>query len=82
MAEANEPGAGIAAETVLGLDNVPLDLPLAGVGSRVLAAFLDYLLQFVVQIVWLAVAFGAGSAVKCGNVGFALAVLHALSLAK
>ena len=52
MADANEPGAGIAAETVLGLDNVPLDLPLAGVGSRVLAAFVDYLLQFVVQIVW------------------------------
>ena len=62
MADADEPGAGIAAETVLGLDNVPLDLPLAGVGSRVLAAFVDYLLQFVVQIVWLFVAFGAGRA--------------------
>jgi uncharacterized RDD family membrane protein YckC len=63
LADANEPGPGIAAETVLGLDNVPLDLPLAGVGSRVLAAFVDYLLQFLVQIVWFAVAFGTGSAV-------------------
>jgi len=62
LADGNEPGSGIAAETVLGLDNVPLDLPVAGVGSRVLAAFVDYLLQFVVQIVWLLVAFGAGRA--------------------
>jgi len=45
LAEANEPEDGLAAETVLGLDNVPLDLPVAGVGPRVLAAFLDYLLQ-------------------------------------
>jgi len=30
--------------TVLGLDNVPLDLPVAGAGNRALAAFLDYLL--------------------------------------
>jgi uncharacterized RDD family membrane protein YckC len=62
LADGNEPGAGIAAETVLGLDNVPLDLPVAGVGSRVLAAFVDYLLQFLVQIVWLFIAFGVGAA--------------------
>lgn len=60
MADANEPGAGVAAETVLGLDNVPLDLPLAGVGSRVLAAFVDYGLQFVVQIAWMVFAIGIG----------------------
>ena len=45
-----------AAETVLGLDNIPLEFPLAGVGSRVLAAFVDFLLQFVVQIVWVFVS--------------------------
>jgi len=43
---------GISAETVLGLDNAPLTLPVAGVGSRVLAAFLDGLIQGVLQIVW------------------------------
>jgi uncharacterized RDD family membrane protein YckC len=45
--------SGIAAETVLGLDNAPLTLPVAGVGSRVLAAFLDGLIQGVLQIGWL-----------------------------
>lgn len=29
-------------DRILGLDNVPLELPLAGAGSRSLAAFLDY----------------------------------------
>jgi uncharacterized RDD family membrane protein YckC len=42
-------------ETVLGIDNVPLALPIAGVGSRVLAAFLDALIQAVLQLVWLVV---------------------------
>jgi uncharacterized RDD family membrane protein YckC len=42
-----------SAGTVLGLDNVPLDLPIAGVGSRVLAASLDYAIQAVLQIAWL-----------------------------
>jgi uncharacterized RDD family membrane protein YckC len=41
-------GAG----TVLGLDNVPLDLPIAGVGSRVLAAAIDYAIQAVLQLAW------------------------------
>ncbi|MEX2383483.1 MAG: RDD family protein [Thermoanaerobaculia bacterium] len=48
---------GIAAETVLGLDNAPLTLPVAGVGSRVLAAFLDGLIQGVLQIGWLIACF-------------------------
>jgi uncharacterized RDD family membrane protein YckC len=60
LVERNDPGAGIAAETVLGLDNVPLDLPLAGVGSRVLAGFVDYMLQAVLQIVWFFAALTAG----------------------
>ena len=38
--------------TVLGLDNVPLDLPIAGAGSRALAAFLDYLLVGVALLGW------------------------------
>lgn len=40
---------------LLGLDNVRLDLPLAGVPSRILAAFVDHFLLFIVQI---AVSFG------------------------
>ena len=38
---------------ILGLDNVRLDLPLAGVGSRTLAAFLDHFLLFLLQALWL-----------------------------
>ena len=38
--------------TVLGLDNVPLDLPVAGVGSRALAAFLDYLVVGIAVFIW------------------------------
>jgi uncharacterized RDD family membrane protein YckC len=45
--------------SVLGLDNVVLALPIAGVGSRVLAGLLDYLIQFVIQIIWLFVLGGS-----------------------
>jgi uncharacterized RDD family membrane protein YckC len=38
--------------TVLALDNVPLELPIAGAGSRALAAFLDYLLVGVLILAW------------------------------
>jgi len=48
----------IAAETVLGLDNAPLTLPVAGVGSRVLAALADGLIQGILQIGWLIACFG------------------------
>lgn len=39
-------------ESILGLDNIRLDLPVAGVGSRVLAALLDYLVMGVVGFLW------------------------------
>jgi len=38
--------------TVLGLDNVPLELPVAGPASRALAAFLDYLIVGIVVFLW------------------------------
>jgi uncharacterized RDD family membrane protein YckC len=60
--------SGIAAEIVLGLDNAPLTLPVAGVGSRVLAAFLDGLIQGVLQIGWIIACFW-----PVGPVGFAAA---------
>jgi len=52
------PGSGGEA-TVLGLDNVAVTLPVAGVGSRVLAAVFDYAAQAFLQIVWVFAAFGS-----------------------
>lgn len=42
--------------TVLAMDNIPLALPVAGVGSRALAASLDYILVGVLGIVWVVAA--------------------------
>lgn len=40
---------------ILGLDNVPLELPLAGVGSRILAAIVDYgILAVLIGLWWTA----------------------------
>ena len=40
------------AESILGLDNIRLDLPVAGLGSRSLAAVLDYLVLTGLAILW------------------------------
>jgi uncharacterized RDD family membrane protein YckC len=53
-----------APETVLGLDNVPLDLPVAGVGTRVLAAFLDYLVVMIVAVGWTVAMIALGTALS------------------
>lgn len=45
--------AEIRRESILGLDNIRLDLPVAALGSRSLAAFLDYLGLGLVAIVWI-----------------------------
>lgn len=42
----------IRRESILGLDNIRLDLPIAGIGSRSLAAFLDYLVVVALAFVW------------------------------
>ena len=47
--------------TVLGLDNVPLELPVAGVGSRALAAFLDYLVVGIAVLLWGAMCLAGGT---------------------
>src|SRR5689334_3361321 len=39
-------------ESILGLDNIRLELPVAGVGSRVLAGVLDYLVVGLLVLVW------------------------------
>jgi uncharacterized RDD family membrane protein YckC len=43
--------------TVLAMDNIPLALPVAGVGSRALAASLDYILVGAIGIAWMVGAF-------------------------
>lgn len=42
----------IRRESILGLDNIRLDLPIAGIGSRSLAAFLDYLMVALLSLLW------------------------------
>jgi uncharacterized RDD family membrane protein YckC len=53
-------------ESILGLDNVRLDLPIAGVGTRVLAGFVDYLLVFALNVAWVAACIGAVALVGLG----------------
>jgi uncharacterized RDD family membrane protein YckC len=60
-------------ESILGLDNIRLELPIAGVGSRTLAGFLDYLVLFALLILWL-IVWGASFA---GAGGWAFAVAAA-----
>jgi uncharacterized RDD family membrane protein YckC len=55
-------------ETVLGIDNIPIELPLARLGSRSLAAALDYLVVGAGVTVWtLLFAFGAGAMAGSGG---------------
>jgi uncharacterized RDD family membrane protein YckC len=42
-------------ESILGLDNIRLELPVAGVGSRTLAGLVDYLALFALVLLWLIV---------------------------
>jgi len=66
--------------TILAIDNVPLELPLAGVGSRVLAVLLDYCLISILQLTWvIAVGFGVGMLGSDLGFGWLLA-LYALGL--
>jgi len=44
--------ADIGRESILGLDNIRLDLPVAGLGSRSLSAFLDYVVLALIGLLW------------------------------
>ncbi|MET0553447.1 MAG: RDD family protein [Vicinamibacteria bacterium] len=46
---------------VLAMDNIPLALPVAGVGSRALAMVIDYLVVGVLGVLWTVAAVGASS---------------------
>lgn len=59
---------------ILGLDNVPLELPLAGVGSRILAAIVDYAILLVLIGLWWTAGFLTLSLVDLGE-GWVLAIL-------
>jgi uncharacterized RDD family membrane protein YckC len=54
--------------TVLSLDNVPVELPVARVGSRVLAGVIDYVLLTLLMVAWVvgAVALGASLGLRAG----------------
>jgi len=66
--------------TVLGLDNVALDLPVARVGSRVLAALLDYVVLAGFLGVWAIAGFALATALTLGGWGIALLFFGAFVL--
>lgn len=62
------------ARAVTALDNIQVDLPTAGLGSRVLAVLVDYLLVGILQVVALGVAFALATSFDWGTA----AILSAL----
>jgi uncharacterized RDD family membrane protein YckC len=67
--------ASSAGGTVLGLDNVPLELPIAGIGSRTLAASIDHLLLFFLEIIWIFGGIAAVGLAQLGGWGIGLLVV-------
>lgn len=68
-------------ETILGIDNIPLELPIAGIGSRALAVALDYLiLGIALGVIMLAFVFAFAAADIAGGLAIALVSLAAFLL--
>ena len=61
-------------ELVFGFDNVPIELPVARVGSRILAALVDYVLLFFIVLAWLLVCLTLGTFLGL-RTGWGIAVL-------
>jgi len=85
MLESSDAHRAPSEEAILGLDNVALELPIAHIGSRILAAFADYLLLFVALVVALVIFLIAVPRLSffnedVGMWGFALAVLVLVTL--
>lgn len=64
-----------ARETVLGIDNIPLDLPVAGLGSRTLAGIVDYLAVGAASAVVVFLALAIGGAADSGSAAVAIGVV-------
>ena len=62
--------------TVLSLDNVPVELPVARIGSRVLAGVVDYVLLTVLLVAWVVGVVVFGSSVSL-RPGWGIAILIA-----
>jgi len=67
-------------ETVLGIDNIPLELPVAGLGSRVLAAIVDYLAVMLLSVLLGFAALGIGSASGRAGIGWLVFAVGAFLL--
>ncbi|MEE8525617.1 MAG: RDD family protein [Thermoanaerobaculia bacterium] len=73
-------GESASGATVFGLDNVRLELPIAGIGSRILAASIDHLLLLFLQIVWFFGGLVLAGMAGLGGWGFGILVLGILFL--
>jgi len=74
MDRAASPSSNLADQAILGIDNVRLELPLAGVGSRILAATIDACLLGVLESLWLA-GFALVAVTLEAATGWGLAIL-------
>jgi len=72
--------ASQAADRVLALDNVPLDLPIAGAGTRSLAAFIDYFVLGLIMAVCAITAIVVGGYLNLKSFWWAAALVFALFL--
>lgn len=71
--ETEDPTTAPSREAVLGIDNIALDLPWAGVGSRSLAAAIDYAILTVLLPLALLALFATGLVGLGGSLQIALA---------
>lgn len=86
-ASKNQPDTGAAEwlagpdPGILGIDNVRLDLPVAGIGSRILAIVIDFIAITFLAAVWMVIAMGLGALLWSLDVGTTAAwVLLAIGL--
>jgi uncharacterized RDD family membrane protein YckC len=68
----------MAADRVLAIDNVPLALPIAGAGTRSLAASIDYLIVSVLALLIIVACFVAGAALGLTSLWWLAVLLLAL----
>jgi uncharacterized RDD family membrane protein YckC len=69
-------------DAILGIDNVRLELPIAGVGSRILAASVDQLIVLILLVLWMVLCMTLGALVfeEIGGMVFALLAIGSFVL--